>query len=81
MAIDSEDYLVVLDYGMGGLWAVVRAESKDQIGELYPELKVVEHRPVWMDDTEYESLRADELSIDAAPRGLLKDIIDARSHP
>jgi len=70
MASGPETFLVVLDYGMGGLWAVVRAESEIQIRKLYPELKVIEHRPSWMDDTEYQSLRADELIIDSVPRGL-----------
>jgi len=35
-------YLVVYDYGIGGLWALVEAPSSDSIVELYPEVQIVD---------------------------------------
>ena len=45
----KSEYLVAYDYGMGGLWAYVRAESEAEILAAFPELQVVHERPHWMD--------------------------------
>ena len=41
-------YLVVYDYGQGGVWAYITAESAQQITDRFPELSVVETTPEWM---------------------------------
>ncbi|MDX5364956.1 MAG: hypothetical protein LPK88_00975 [Alphaproteobacteria bacterium] len=49
----KRDFLAVYDYGMGGIWTLVRARSALEIAEKYPELKVFEDRPEWMSDEQY----------------------------
>lgn len=44
------DFLVVYDYGMGGVWGIAEAESSSEIVGAFPELRVVEERPAWLDD-------------------------------
>ena len=50
---DKKPFLVVYDYGMGGIWCVVNARSAGEIRSKYPDLKVVPHRPQWMTDEHY----------------------------
>ena len=69
-------YLVVYDYGMGGLWAYVIASSATQILDAFPELKVVHEQPEWMDDAECG--RLDVLDIER-PSGLLSQILADRT--
>jgi hypothetical protein len=44
------EFLVVYDYGTGGIWGYATAPSADVIKRLLPDLEVVEERPAWMDD-------------------------------
>jgi hypothetical protein len=71
------DYLVAYDYGQGGVWAIVEAESVAAITAMYPEPQVVEDRPVWLNDERYE--RLPRLTLDREPTGLLRSILDGRS--
>ncbi len=41
-------YLVLHDYGMGGIWAYVLAESEDRVRREFPDFKVVPEPPSWM---------------------------------
>jgi hypothetical protein len=50
-------FLVAYDYGMGGLWAYMLAESSEDIARRYPSLVVVTERPDWMDDIQEDRLR------------------------
>jgi hypothetical protein len=52
-AVPPGEYLVLYDYGQGGLWALVRADSADQIRERWPQLEVYDRRPAIMDDRLY----------------------------
>ena len=36
----ASEFLVVYDYGMGALWAVVLADSADEITARYPEITI-----------------------------------------
>ena len=51
-------YLVVYDYGQGGVWAYITAESPEQITDGFPELSVVEATPDWMTDEVRKTLEA-----------------------
>lgn len=51
-------FLAVYDYGTGGVWAVVAAESKDEIVEKYPVLTIFDERPSWMTAEDYGSIVA-----------------------
>lgn len=68
----KESFLVLYDYGMGGVWAVIFANSKQQIAAKYPLLRIVEDRPAWMTENEYQKVLASlSFDIDAPPRGWL----------
>ena len=45
-------YLVLYDYGTGGVWSYLRADSPQQIVERFPALKVYESPPEWMTDSD-----------------------------
>ncbi len=52
----KKSFLVVYDYGTGGVWALVKAASAEEIVRKYPVLTVVEERPAWMTDEALESI-------------------------
>ncbi len=74
-AIVRSRYLVVYDYGTGGVWAYVTAPSEDAILQAFPELQVVRERPEWMDDDARE--RLEDLDLEQ-PSGLLADLLAER---
>jgi hypothetical protein len=67
---EKRDFLACYDYGMGGVWCLISANSIGQIAQKYPKLVAVESRPAWMTDDIYDriasSLRCD---IDDPPQG------------
>jgi hypothetical protein len=68
----KKQYLVVYDYGMGGLWGVIAARSEQEILQKYPSLEVVVARPGWMSDAEYSLIISkNSFDIDDEPRGWL----------
>jgi hypothetical protein len=68
-------FLVVYNYGQGGQWAWIRADSAETIVERYPELEIIDHRPEWL--TSVPNLP--EYDLDDPPAGLLADLIKERS--
>jgi hypothetical protein len=44
------DFMVLYDYGQGGLWAIIRADTVEQVRQRYPQLQVFEERPAFLDD-------------------------------
>ena len=64
-------YLVCYDYGQGGVWAFVRAESEQAIKDAAPQLVIVRDRPSWMTDKELSRIAA-RMTFDLAePTGFL----------
>lgn len=51
-------HLVVYDYGTGGVWAFISANSPWEILSKYPKLEVLERRPAWMSKAEYDHILA-----------------------
>jgi hypothetical protein len=47
-ADEKQRYLVLYDYGQGGVWAFVWARSAAEIGDRFRALKVVEKMPPWL---------------------------------
>ncbi len=41
------EFLACYDYGAGGVWLYVEAESAAKLLERYPALKVIENPPTW----------------------------------
>ena len=64
-----ETFLVVYDYGTGGVWARIDAVSEAAIRSMYPTLTVVRERPGWMSNDDYERLSRFSLE-DARPEWL-----------
>jgi hypothetical protein len=77
--MSRREFLVAYDYGMGGLWAIVVAESAEEISVKYPELVIVAERPKWMDDSRYAKLRAEPLTLDSPAEGILKVVMADRA--
>jgi hypothetical protein len=44
----KDRFLVVCDYGQGGVWGYVLAPSRDEVVKRYPELDVIDEPPAWM---------------------------------
>jgi hypothetical protein len=42
------EFLVVYDYGMGGVWGFATADAAAEIDVLFPELEIVATKPDWM---------------------------------
>lgn len=57
-ALPSGEYLVLYDYGQGGLWAVVRADSADQVRQRWPQLAVFDRQPTAMSDRLYAEVHS-----------------------
>ncbi|MGH1548609.1 hypothetical protein ACRAWB_05315 [Leifsonia poae] len=79
---DHHEYLVVYDYGMGGLWGFVSAPSAEAVRERYPELAVVDDPPEWMDADTLAELRATRTpGIDDPTTGILAVVVRDRRSP
>jgi hypothetical protein len=77
--VAEHEYLVCYDYGMGGLWGVIIASSREVILAKYPELDVADERPRWMDDETHEKFRSEPLWLDdEIPTGLLRALVADR---
>lgn len=76
----KQPFLVVYDYGSGGVWAYVRAHSRDEIEREFPELTVVADPPSWMTPEEQARI-AKEATYDLESDrvvGLLAEILENR---
>jgi hypothetical protein len=56
-------FLVLYDYGMGGLWAIAEARSEADLRDCLPELDVVGRRPQWMDDQRFSRLMEERFTV------------------
>jgi hypothetical protein len=65
-------FLVVYDYGQGGVWAFLNARSKSEIQARFPQLQVVPEAPLWMSKQELGRLeRTMTYDIDDEPEDFL----------
>lgn len=72
-------HLVAYHYGQGSVWAIVNADSREQIEQDFPELTIVEDAPAWITPAELAKIReVHSYDIDQRAFGLLAEIIDAR---
>jgi hypothetical protein len=73
----KKDFLVVYDYGMGGVWAFIKARTKEEITQKYPELIVYNDQelPAWMSDEYCNRIRSiATFEIDDPPSGWLLEM-------
>ena len=79
MEAAKQEFLILYDYGSGGLWGVMRARSAKEILTKYPELSIEAERPAWLtDDVMADIRRAETHDIDDEPRGLLRAVLADR---
>jgi len=62
-------FLTVYDYGTGGVWQWIIAESPEQITAKYPQLTVLKEMPTWWQERPMTSLRS--YDIDDKPDDVL----------
>ena len=75
------EYLVAYDYCMGGVWAVVRADSAAAILREYPEVVVQDEPPEWMDEVQLTELRTEAIVlVPGVHEGMFSAIVDARDN-
>jgi hypothetical protein len=55
-------YLTAYDYGQGGVWTFIVAESPEAIREKYPQLEIVAEPPPWMLEHGVEKIRTVHIS-------------------
>ena len=81
----KKTFLAVYDYGMGGVWLLIDATSKNQVEALYPELTVFEDRPDWMDPKRKKEFIKECMAakrywdIDDSPTEFLRNLIQERT--
>ena len=69
------DYLVAYDYGQGAVWAVIHANSGDEIVRKFPDLRVIESRPPWVTEQEYAQIKSENyMDIDNKPTGWFSNL-------
>jgi hypothetical protein len=49
-------FLVLYDYGTGGVWSYLLAESAEQIRGKFPVLRIYNEVPSWMTETERQEI-------------------------
>ncbi len=54
-------FLTVYDYGMGGIWAYIRAESPGDIRTKFRDVVVYDEPPAWMTETDRKSIEETDL--------------------
>lgn len=70
----KKPFLVVHDYGQGGVWAFIHARSREEIERRFPELDIVDEVPKWMSVDEVAVLE-ERMTFDLdKPRGWLAKV-------
>jgi hypothetical protein len=74
---EKRAFLVLHDYGMGGLWLYMTARSAEEITGRYPALVIVDEAPAWLTADLRE--RLPHYDIDEAPSGFLALVAEKKS--
>lgn len=74
----KQPFLVAYDYGQGGVWAIVSAESASEIEGRFPELAVIAEPPKWMTPEELQAIEREATYDIDETSGLLADIVRRR---
>ena len=66
--MSRKEFAALYDYGQGGLWVIIRAESAAQIRRKYPQLKVFDGKPSMLDEETLALIRRNRVQdIDDPP--------------
>lgn len=77
--MSKHKFLAVYDYGMGGIWAFFHARTRSEITEKYPELKIMDDVPDWLNKQDKENMESHfTFDIDEPPHGWLLSLIRER---
>ena len=57
----KQKYLVVHDYGTGGIWYYIIARSKEEIESKFPGFEVIEEEPAWLDEKTKQTLEIHDI--------------------
>jgi len=72
-------FLAVDDYGMGGVWMYVDARSAEEIVNAYPELKVFEEPPTFLDEEQLKRIESElHFDVDQPPHDYLAKLVERR---
>lgn len=72
-------YLVLYDYGMGGIWAYLLARSPEEIARAFPELTVYDQPPEFLTPEVLERIKATlTIDIDDRNNAFLAELIKER---
>ena len=73
--VGRQEFFVLHDYGQGGLWAILRAESAEQVRRNFTGVEVFEGRPPMLDDATVAAIRRGGVrDIDDPPGGWLAEL-------
>jgi hypothetical protein len=56
--VSVREFLVVYDYGTGGIWGFARARTEAEIVQTFPELKVCDESRSWLTHEEERKVRS-----------------------
>ena len=73
---ERHEFFVCHDYGQGGVWAIVRAESAEQVRQRFPGLAVHESPPPALDAGAIAVIRRNVvMAVEDPPVGWLADYL------
>ena len=75
----TQPFLACYDYGQGGIWSWVEAESAAQIREAYPELTVLDRMPMWMTPEVLQSIQSRSINESSLRKWL--DVLKSHRKP
>jgi hypothetical protein len=72
----KQKFLTAYDYGTGGIWMIILANSEAIVKEQFPFLTIVDKQPSWMSKNQYINLQKTSIfDADEEPHGVLAQII------
>lgn len=75
----KQPYLCVDDYGMGGIWLYIDANTPGEITDKYPELQVFDAPPDFLSKELLDRIESElHFDVDEPPHGFLADLVTAR---
>jgi hypothetical protein len=76
LSLKVSEFVVLWNYGQGGLWAIIEAESAEKIRGRFPQIEVCDAQPPTLSAEAVARIRAQGVqSIDSHPmKGWLADL-------
>ena len=65
-------FITIYEYGSGGIWQYVYANSQEQITAKYPKLSVLEEEPEWFAERILSAGKLREYDIEDEPDEIMK---------